>query len=322
MVKKVIISSGREVGGLNAFATSLAEGFREIGIEAEVLPIKEILLNKRGELGDKEVLKILSTSAMFFAPFFKNTIGVAHGFPVPSVQGYIRWVIILLFYKLSFKFGKFVCVSHYVRTHLRDLFGLDSHAAINNPVGKLFLSENGDGIEKRYITYIGRLIPIKKVENFIEPLKKVLDENPQYSVKIIGHGTQAKIITDKINNDDRFEILPALTPAEVRDVLSKTKLFFSGCETEALGIGYIEALTQGSNIVMPNAGGGLEIAHELLGKRVFTYRLDMGFDTVYETLCAALAGEDKAEFDVKPFIPKNVAEQYLAVANEDDKGKK
>ena len=87
MVKKVIISSGREVGGLNAFATSLAEGFREIGIEAEVLPIKEILRNNRGELGDKEVLKILSTSAMYFAPPFKNTIGVAHGFPVPSVQG-------------------------------------------------------------------------------------------------------------------------------------------------------------------------------------------------------------------------------------------
>ncbi len=314
MVKKVIISSGREVGGLNAFATSLAEGFREIGIEAEVLPIKEILLNKRGELGDKEVLKILSTSAMFFAPFFKNTIGVAHGFPVPSVQGYIRWVIILSFYRLSFKFGKFVCVSHYVRTHLRDLFGIDSDAAINNPVGKLFLSQNGDGVKKQYLTYIGRLIPIKKVENFIEPLKAILDENPGYSVKIIGHGMQSKIITDKIDNDDRFEILPALTPVEVRDVLAKTKVFFSGCETEALGIGYIEALTQGSNVVMPNAGGGLEIAHELLGKRVFTYRLDMGFKTVYEALDIALKSDDKSEFDTRPFMPKNVAEQYLAVA--------
>ena len=314
MVKKVIISSGREVGGLNAFATSLAEGFREIGIEAEVLPIKEILLNKRGELGDKEVLKILSTSAMFFAPFFKNTIGVAHGFPVPSVQGYIRWVIILSFYRLSFKFGKFVCVSHYVRTHLRDLFGIDSDAAINNPVGKLFLSQNGDGVKKQYLTYIGRLIPIKKVENFIEPLKAILDENPGYSVKIIGHGMQSKIITDKIDNDDRFEILPALTPVEVRDVLAKTKVFFSGCETEALGIGYIEALTQGSNVVMPNAGGGLEIAHELLGKRVFTYRLDMGFKTVYEALDIALKSDDKSEFNTRPFMPKNVAEQYLAVA--------
>ena len=101
---------------------------------------------------------------------------------------------------------------------------------------------------------------------------------------------------------------------KVRDVLAKTKVFFSGCETEALGIGYIEALTQGSNVVMPNAGGGLEIAHELLGKRVFTYRLDMGFKTVYEALDIALKSDDKSEFDTRPFMPKNVAEQYLAVA--------
>ena len=176
------------------------------------------------------------------------------------------------------------------------------------------MSQNGDGVKKQYLTYIGRLIPIKKVENFIEPLKAILDENPGYSVKIIGHGMQSKIITDKIDNDDRFEILPALTPVEVRDVLAKTKVFFSGCETEALGIGYIEALTQGSNVVMPNAGGGLEIAHELLGKRVFTYRLDMGFKTVYEALDIALKSDDKSEFDARPFMPKNVAEQYLAVA--------
>ena len=155
---------------------------------------------------------------------------------------------------------------------------------------------------------------IKKVENFIEPLKAILDENPGYSVKIIGHGMQSKIITDKIDNDDRFEILPALTPVEVRDVLAKTKVFFSGCETEALGIGYIEALTQGSNVVMPNAGGGLEIAHELFGRRVFTYRLDMGFKTVYEALDIALKSDDKSEFNTRPFMPKNVAEQYLAVS--------
>lgn len=43
----------------------------------------------------------------------------------------------------------------------------------------------------------------------------------------------------------------------------KPKCFSQVVRRRLWGYDYIEALTQGSNVVMPNAGGGVEIAHEL-----------------------------------------------------------
>ena len=66
--EKVLITAGHEVGGLTAFAEGLSEGFTALSIPSEVISPNEIFKRWR-DLRDAKVLKILSTSAMFAAPF-------------------------------------------------------------------------------------------------------------------------------------------------------------------------------------------------------------------------------------------------------------
>ena len=56
---KVLITGGREVGGLSTFAEGLREGFAELGVPAEIVRPSRILSHWR-ELRDPGVLKILS----------------------------------------------------------------------------------------------------------------------------------------------------------------------------------------------------------------------------------------------------------------------
>ena len=314
MVKKVIISSGREVGGLNAFATSLAEGFREIGIEAEVLPLKVILRERRKDLRDESVLKIFSTTAVFISPFCKNVIAVAHGFPRLDAQGFIKWAAILLSFKLSYKYAVLSCVSNYVKLHLKAFFNIQTDGVIFNAVLPLFLEGDVANEDRKHITYIGRLHKVKNVTVFLEPLKKILEKYPDFDVLIIGHGADKDIIEKAVENNPKFLVLPPKEPEEVIEILKRTDVFFSGCETEALGISYIEALMQGAKIVMPNSGGGLEIAPTLIGKRIFTFNLSMDEKTVFDALEAAVTSRSCAYFDSTPFAPKEVAEQYLKLS--------
>ena len=71
--EKVLITAGHEVGGLTAFAEGLSEGFTALSIPSEVIPPKEIFKRWR-DLRDAKVLKILSTTAVFAAPFARRVM--------------------------------------------------------------------------------------------------------------------------------------------------------------------------------------------------------------------------------------------------------
>lgn len=314
MVKKVIISAGREVGGLDAFARALAHGFGELGIEAEILPLKEILSKRRNELRDANVLKIFSTTAVFIAPFCKNVISVAHGLPRMDAQGFWRFAVILLSYRLASKYGILGCVSNYSKRNLKAFFNIQADGTIFNAVLPMFLDTDNKKIQRSYITYIGRLHSVKNVIAFLEPLKKISKLYPEFTIQIIGHGSDERAIRELTKDNDRFFVLPPKEPNEVAEILRKSEIFFSGCETEGLGISYIEALTQGAKVVMPNSGGGLEIAPKLIGKKIFTFDLSMDEDSIFGALEAAILSNSKDVFDITPFIPEKVATEYLKLS--------
>ena len=123
-----------------------------------------------------------------------------------------------------------------------------------------------------------------------------------------------ELIKNIVKENDRFLVLPPKDPQDVIGVLRESEVFFSGCETEALGISYIEALTQGAKVVMPSSGGGLEIAPNLIGKRIFLFDLSMEEECVFEALEAAVLSKNKESFDSTPFAPKTIAMQYLQLS--------
>src|SRR6185312_83518 len=312
-LKRVVISGGREVGGLMTFAQALAEGFTALKIEALVKTPREIVTDL-ATLRDPTVLKILSTTAVFAAPFARNAICIAHGFPRADVQGWIKLFAIWFSYKLANKFSRLVAVSDYVAVHLRSIFNLKSDSVIHNPLSvEFFTPFDVTGSDRNYITFVGRMHVVKNLQKIMPAVQRFLEARPQYKACFIGDGELRDTLRYSMTHEPRIEFTGSKDTQDVRDFLRATKIFISGCETEALGIAYMEALSQGCSIVMPASGGGLEIAPELIGKNIFLF--SPSFD-IFE-IQAALFSASEADVslpELADYTPTSVAAKYLKLS--------
>lgn len=265
--KKVVITGGKPAGGVESFAEALRAGFTELGVPAEVVPPRSVFARVR-ELRNPAVLKILSTTAVFAAPLARRCICMAHGFPRADVQGWLRLAGIVTSFKLGSQSGALVAVSEYAATHLRSIFDVRVDAVIHNPLQQMFLQKTEVTVVRNCITYIGRLHPAKNLDRILPAMQSLLDEVPDLRVCIAGDGPLRAAVEKLAAEDDRVQYCGPLSSLQVREQLRRTRVFVSGCETEALGIAYLEALSQGCNIAMPACGGGLEIAPDLIGQSI------------------------------------------------------
>jgi glycosyltransferase involved in cell wall biosynthesis len=309
--KRVLITGGREVGGLRAFAEGLREGFLELGIHADIIPPSEILSRWR-DLRDPSVLKILSTAAVFAAPFARRAICMAHALPRPDVQGCLKTLAILASFKLTNLSldCPLVAVSDYVAVHLRAIYGLRVDAVIHNPLQSLFCEPWESPEPRNYLTYVGRLVPAKNLHRLLPIMQQLLKGDPELRVCIIGDGQQRRELEASVQGEPRIEFAGTLDALSVRAYLRKTNVFVSGCETEALGLGYVEALSQGCAVAMPACGGGLEIAPALIGSRIQLLPLSFQGGEVLDVLQrAAKSTNGSVPFDA--YMPGAVAAKYL-----------
>ncbi len=312
--EKVLITGGREVGGLMAFAAGLSEGLTALGIPSEVVSPGRIFKRLR-DLRDPSVLKILSTTGVFAALFGRRVICVAHGFPRADAQGWAKLLAIIASLKLINRCSgaRLVAVSHYAAIHLRTIFNLKVDAVIHNPLKPLFLETFDNSAQMRnYVTYVGRLHPAKNLHRLMPVIRDLLAETPGLRACFIGDGDQRAALQNAVNGDPGFEFKGSLDSAEVRDWLRRTRVFFSGCETEALGISYVEALSQGCAVVMPACGGGLEIALDQIGARVYLLPLSFNREQVTAVLRRALSST-QTQLSMAAYQGKAVAEAYLRV---------
>jgi len=308
---RILITGGHEVGGVSSFAETLREGFASLGISAEIVSPSRIFARWR-DLRDPRVLKILSTTAVFAAPFARRAICVAHGFPRPDAQGWTKALGVTASFKIAGWFTQLVAVSYYSAIHLRTIFNLRVDSVIHNPLNDAFLAERGSGREERdCITFAGRLHPAKGLERILPAMLAVLEEHPELRVAIVGDGMVRPLVEAAARGNSRIELVGQVSPSEVRTWLRRTRVFVSGCETEALGITYLEALSQGCNVVMPACGGGVEIAPESIGSTIHLYSGE-GSEPVARALRRALAAAP-AEISLAAYSSRSVAHAYLEV---------
>jgi glycosyltransferase involved in cell wall biosynthesis len=312
---KVLISGGREIGGVSSFAEGLRTGFAGLGISVEIISPSHLFLRWR-ELRDPRVLKILSTAAVFAAPFSRRSICVAHGFPRADAQGWIKLLGIVVSCKLAARNSLLVAVSHYAAIHLRAIFGLRVDAVIHNPLSAAFLEDRSSeepgqaAPEREYITYVGRLHPVKRLDRIFPAICALVEETPQLRACIIGDGQLRSALEAAAQGNPRIEFKGRLSPVEVRGWLRRSRVFVSGCETEALGISYLEALSQGCVVAMPACGGGLEIAPDEIGKSIRLLPLPLEQGTVLSALREALSSPGCAQ-PMTNYDAVEIASRYL-----------
>lgn len=311
---RILITGGREVGGISSFAEALRAGFSELGIATEVIPPGRIFTRCR-DLRDPRVLKILSTAAVFAAPFSVRAICMAHGFPCIAYLGRNRSLALLVSLRLATasRGAQLVAVSDYSALQLRAVFGLRVDAVIRNPLRQLFLNAQPEAKAARQaITFVGRLVAAKNLHSLLPAILEVLDENPGLRAWIVGDGPLRSCLEGIAGGDSRVEFLGSLPPLQVRERLRHSRVFVSGNPTEPFGIAYLEALGQGCAVAMPASGGGLEIAPELFGRQIFLFPGSLDRDGIASALRSGLA----ASATVPPlgaYSARAVAEGYLTV---------
>lgn len=313
MPTKVLITGGHEVGGVNAFAEALAEGFHELRIPSEIIPPAQVY-NRWRELRNRNVLKILSTTAVFAAPFARRAICTCHGCPCVDIYGWPRFLGVLASYKLAnwFPNAQLVSVSEYTAIHMVHILNFRFDGVIRNPVKSVFLQRpQPAGSIRNYITYVGRLIPAKNVHLLLPAIKAVLDENPDMRACVIGDGDQRTKLEAAFSSD-RIEFVGSQPSLAVRDFLRKTHLFVTGCQTEPLGIAVLEALSQGCVVAMPGSGGGLEIRPDLIGSQIHLLPISLGLETSVEALRRALRSPCQP-VELDQYSVTSVAKAYLDI---------
>ena len=288
--RKVLITGGREVGGLTSFADALAEGFGQLGIPAEVISPSRIWSRWR-DLRDPGVLKILSTTAIFAVPLARRVVCVTHGCPTAAFLGWRKFVGHICADRLAILSpqARFITVSHYSAVHLEAILALKVDAVIPNPVRSLFLEPfDPDVAPRKCITFAGRLHSTKNLALLLPPIIEILDREPELEALIVGDGPQRQMLEKLAAGHPRVHFTGSLNAADLRNKLRQTKVFVSGCTHEALGIAYLEALSQGCNVVMPACGGGLEIAPHLIGFQIHLLPIALDHEGVVAGLQRAL----------------------------------
>ena len=312
--QKVLITGGHEVGGVSSFAEGLAQGFAALGIPSEVIPPSRIL-SRWSDLRDPNVLKILSTTAVFAAPFARRAICIAHGVPRGDYQGWRKLLAIIGSFKLANACSgvQLVSVSHYTAATLRAIFNIRTDAVIHNPVKPLYFEADDEGPRERcYVTYVGRLIAAKNLHRILPAIRDLLDETAGLRACIIGDGEKRPALEAMVSDDPRFEFKGTPDDRSVREYLRRTKVFVSGNEVEGLGITYLEALTQGCNVAMPACGGGLEISLDSVGKSVQLLSLSWERSQLLVALRRALH-EQWTPIPTGSFTIEGAARSYLRV---------
>lgn len=310
---KVLITGGKQIGGVTSYAEALRLGFTELGVPVEVAPGGDIL-RRFSELRDPGVLKILSLWAYFAAPVTRRGLFIAHGFPCVGSQGWRKGLVLLAATWLAnhSRGVQVVEVSEYSALHAHTLLGVRVDAVIHNPMHPVFLEPAPEAEPKREaIIYVGNLNRVKNVDRLLPAIHDVLDENPDLSAWIIGDGPLRPELEHIAAGDKRIEFLGPLAPTQVRDRLRRSRVFVSACLTEAFGIAYLEAISQGCAVAMPASGGGLEIAPELMGNSIQLFPISMPREGVASALRRALLAPPRVTA-LEAYSPLSVAKAYLA----------
>jgi glycosyltransferase involved in cell wall biosynthesis len=205
---------------------------------------------------------------------------------------------------------RLVAISDYVEAQLRCLFNVRVDAVIRNPVQSCFLEPHKESVERRYLTFVGRLVPAKNVHRLLPAMCDLQKENPELRICIIGDGPQRETLQRSFQADPPIEFTGNLDASRVRSYLRQTRVFVSGNEMEPFGITYLEALSQGCSVAMPACGGGLEIALDQIDKRVYLLPLSLNQGEVTTVLRRALSPKSSL-VSMAIYQAKAVAQAYL-----------
>lgn len=154
-------------------------------------------------------------------------------------------------------------IDKYIVLTTEDKKLLDQYLSLNtviihNPLS--FKSSKKTNLKNKRIVFIGRLVPMKGIEDLIESFSKLSYHYPEWTVSIYGDGPHRKVLEKLITNKGLIErvFLEGQT-SEVSQVLIKSDLLVLPSRWEGFGMVILEALECGVPVIAYKSSGPCEI---------------------------------------------------------------
>lgn len=126
-----------------------------------------------------------------------------------------------------------------------------------NPVNEQFIKEPYDGIRKREIINVGRLVKQKNQKMLIEAFEEVHREYPDYKLLIYGDGPLKNVLNETIKNLNLQEsvFLKGNIP-DLQNVIYDAEMFVLSSDYEGMPNALLEAMALGIPVISTRASGG------------------------------------------------------------------
>lgn len=205
---------------------------------------------------------LLSLMGQFFAR--KNricSIHIEHGTCYPQLKNplikFCAYLYDQTLGRLTLKMAdKNLAISKAAALFARKL-GAKSVDMIYNSIDTDFFKPEIKIKREKIITFIGRLIEGKGVQDLIEAFNKIEDKN--YTLNIIGDGNYKNILEKIARVNPRIIFWGAKDASAIKTILNKTSIFINPSYSEGLPTSVLEAGAMGVATIATNVGGTKEI---------------------------------------------------------------
>ncbi len=115
-------------------------------------------------------------------------------------------------------------------------------------------------VERKYITFIGRLTYIKGIDLFIEMIKKLYDREKNYKFLIIGEGPLKELVM-QAKEEIPIKYIPKYPYDRIENVYRASKVLILTSRYEGLPTTVLESLACGTPVIATDVGGMSEVIH-------------------------------------------------------------
>ncbi|MEM6799980.1 MAG: glycosyltransferase [Bacteroidota bacterium] len=189
--------------------------------------------------------------------------GVNHMIIGSNAKGKVNHYLIKFLYA---RLDEIISISEMMRRHWNHRFGFkNEHNVIPNPHNITDIEERAKEVpqnidfhpEKRYMSFAGRLIPLKRVNEIIEVFAKVRELVPNLEFIVMGDGIEREnleLLAQKLEVAPFIHFLGRVQNPYM--YMKRSDLFVLNSETEGLPNVLIEAMACGTPIVSADCNSG------------------------------------------------------------------
>lgn len=204
-----------------------------------------------------------------------------------------------------------IAVSEHFSKHLSNLFNID-FSYIPNMIDTNYFENKKYNKNKKIFLNIGYLEPKKNHRLLIDSFRKVIDENIDAHLIIVGSGPEQKNLKryiESIHMENIIELYGYANREQILELLNRASCFVLTSEVETFGVVLIEAMSCGIPVVSTRSGG----PDSILGDdndNEFGYLCNRKVDDVANAMKKVLSRKFDSD-KIREYVRNNYAEEVV-----------